>query len=361
VGCGAGPGGLVAAAKQNGAAGRAGAGRHQPAGLALRAANAALATAWRTCVRARATCSRGAGQFDLIVANPPYLVDPAGRTYRNGGGEFGDGPVRAHRRAKASRGCARAGGWCCTPAPPSSTAATRCSNRWNGRLWTCAAGRWRYRELDPDVFGEELLTAGLCARRAHRRRGAGGAEASMRILGIGESNDLAAMYHGLVRRGHEVRVCVEDPAYRDVYAGMLDIVDDWEAELGWVREAGEDGIVLFESARKGERRTAAARRLPGDRRQRASATGWRPTATSASRCCARPACARRPATASPTSNPRGLRARKGGRYVLKFNGADSAAHAQLHRRDGGRLATCWRCWALEQAHGGSRRCPSTSC
>ena len=25
------------------------------------------------------------GQFDFIVANPPYLVDPAGRTYRDGG------------------------------------------------------------------------------------------------------------------------------------------------------------------------------------------------------------------------------------------------------------------------------------
>ena len=34
----------------------------------------------------------------------------------------------------------------------------------------------------------------------------------MRFLGVGESNDLAAMYHGLASRGHEVRVYVEDPA-----------------------------------------------------------------------------------------------------------------------------------------------------
>jgi phosphoribosylamine--glycine ligase len=74
----------------------------------------------------------------------------------------------------------------------------------------------------------------------------------MRILGIGESNDLAAMYHGFVRRGHAVRVVVEDPAYRDVHAGLLDIVDGWERELGWVREAGADGLVLFETARHGD-------------------------------------------------------------------------------------------------------------
>ena len=43
----------------------------------------------------------------------------------------------------------------------------------------------------------------------------------MRFLGIGEYNDLAAMYHGLARRGHQVRVHVEDPSCRDIHAGML--------------------------------------------------------------------------------------------------------------------------------------------
>ena len=59
----------------------------------------------------------------------------------------------------------------------------------------------------------------------------------MRFLGIGESNDLAAMYHGLLLRGHEVKVFVEDEACRDVYAGMLDFVPDWRAELGSNRSA----------------------------------------------------------------------------------------------------------------------------
>jgi phosphoribosylamine--glycine ligase len=75
----------------------------------------------------------------------------------------------------------------------------------------------------------------------------------VRFLGIGESNDLAAMYHGLAQRGHEVRVFVEDPTCRDIFAGMLEQTDDWERELGWLRsKEDEQGIVLFESAGKGE-------------------------------------------------------------------------------------------------------------
>ena len=73
----------------------------------------------------------------------------------------------------------------------------------------------------------------------------------MRILGIGESNDLAAMYRGFADRGHEVRVFVGEAAWRDVHAGLLDFTDDWERELGWVRAAGEQGLVLFESASRG--------------------------------------------------------------------------------------------------------------
>lgn len=73
----------------------------------------------------------------------------------------------------------------------------------------------------------------------------------MRFLGIGQTNDLAAMYRGLMRRGHEVRVHVENAAYRDIFAGMLDFTEDWQAELGWLRQAGHDGVILFESASHG--------------------------------------------------------------------------------------------------------------
>src|SRR5688500_5930542 len=74
----------------------------------------------------------------------------------------------------------------------------------------------------------------------------------MRFLGIGEYCDLADMYHRLQTSGHDVRVFTESPSSRDVFRGMLRLVPDWQTQLGWIREAGDDGIVLFESAVKGE-------------------------------------------------------------------------------------------------------------
>ena len=74
----------------------------------------------------------------------------------------------------------------------------------------------------------------------------------MKFLGIGEYCDLGAMYIRLVEAGHEVKVYVESPDYQDVYAGMLNFTPDWRNELEWIREAGRDGIILFESATKGD-------------------------------------------------------------------------------------------------------------
>jgi phosphoribosylamine--glycine ligase len=146
----------------------------------------------------------------------------------------------------------------------------------------------------------------------------------VRFLGVGESNDLGAMYHGLAQRGHEVKVFVEDQASRDVYAGMLDFTPDWRGELGWLREAGDDGIVLFESAVKGEEQDALRReglqviggsalgdRLEADREfgQQVLRGIGLPTAPS-----------HRFGDYGAAIDF--LRA-KGGRYVLKFNGAHS--------------------------------------
>ena len=74
----------------------------------------------------------------------------------------------------------------------------------------------------------------------------------MRFLGIGEYCDLGAMYIRLIEAGHEVKVCVENADYHNVYAGMLNFTQDWRKELDWIREAGQDGIILFESATKGK-------------------------------------------------------------------------------------------------------------
>ena len=73
----------------------------------------------------------------------------------------------------------------------------------------------------------------------------------MKFLGIGEYCDLGAMYTRLAESGHEVKVYVENPYYQDVYEGLLSFTPDWRSELDWIRQAGCEGIILFESANKG--------------------------------------------------------------------------------------------------------------
>lgn len=67
----------------------------------------------------------------------------------------------------------------------------------------------------------------------------------MRFLGIGETNQLGSMYLDLMRRGHQVKVFIEDEAARDTLAGLVEIVTDWKNYLD------KDTIVLFESAKDG--------------------------------------------------------------------------------------------------------------
>ena len=73
----------------------------------------------------------------------------------------------------------------------------------------------------------------------------------MRFLGIGDSNDLLGLYLQLDRQGHEVRVHVRDPEAADVGRGLVTLVEDWRGELQWIRAAGRDGVLLFETAGDG--------------------------------------------------------------------------------------------------------------
>ena len=154
VGCGAGPGGILAA--------RIGA-QARPALLlsdinarALRfaAANAAQA-GWASAQLLQGDLYAPVqGDLDLIVANPPYLNDGAQRTYRHGGGRWGEAlSVRIVReglprlapggRLVLYTGVAMADG-----VDPLLEALRP--------LLALQDWPWRYRELDPDVFGEEL-------------------------------------------------------------------------------------------------------------------------------------------------------------------------------------------------------------
>ena len=80
----------------------------------------------------------------------------------------------------------------------------------------------------------------------------------MRVLGVGETCDLGALYLSLAGEGHEVRVAVSHPLAQGTMAGLVDIVPDWRAQLDWV---GADGVILFESVSEGfgERQDALRR------------------------------------------------------------------------------------------------------
>jgi phosphoribosylamine--glycine ligase len=66
------------------------------------------------------------------------------------------------------------------------------------------------------------------------------------------------MYLRLTKAGHEVKISIAEPLCQGTLAGMVQRVDDWRSELTWIREAGEDGIVLFENVadRRGESQDA---------------------------------------------------------------------------------------------------------
>lgn len=94
------------------------------------------------------------GTWDLIIANPPYLNDGKERLYRHGGGRWGEALsariVRegVQRLSRGGRLVLYTGAVMVEGRDPLLEAL---------RPHLDAAGHpWSYREMDPDVFGEEL-------------------------------------------------------------------------------------------------------------------------------------------------------------------------------------------------------------
>jgi len=96
------------------------------------------------------------GQFDLIVSNPPYLIDAAHRIYRHGGGALGhDLSLRILCEALDRLS---AGGRL-TLYTGSAVVDGRDIFRRKAEAVVAERGwDYSYTEVDPDVFGEELST-----------------------------------------------------------------------------------------------------------------------------------------------------------------------------------------------------------
>jgi methylase of polypeptide subunit release factors len=95
-----------------------------------------------------------AGPADLIVGNPPYLIDPQRRAYRHGGGSLG---IELSLRI-VEQGLARLGPYG-RLVLYTGTPVIAGTDAFRAALSEALAGRglsFTYEEIDPDVFGEEL-------------------------------------------------------------------------------------------------------------------------------------------------------------------------------------------------------------
>lgn len=156
VGCGSGVGGIALAARGIGSAPVVLADINRDA-LRLAAVNADLASVQAETVESDVL--RGVrGEFDLVIANPPYLVDDAGRVYRDGGGEHGERlALRITREAIDRLSTMSNGGRLLLYTGAAIVDGNDTFlNAVRGQL-SRRCVRYTYEELDPDVFAEELL------------------------------------------------------------------------------------------------------------------------------------------------------------------------------------------------------------
>ncbi|MHC6225623.1 methyltransferase [Pseudomonas sp. X10] len=156
IGCGSGVGALLIASAARHA--QVSAVDINPLALRYTAINAALAGLGNVSVEQSDILDGVSGTFDLIVANPPYMLDAHERLYRHGGGPLGAAlslRILEHALPRLSPGGTLLlyTGVAVVDGQDPFLEAFR--PRLAGPQW-----HWYYRELDPDVFGEQLLEPG---------------------------------------------------------------------------------------------------------------------------------------------------------------------------------------------------------
>jgi len=73
----------------------------------------------------------------------------------------------------------------------------------------------------------------------------------MRILGVGDDLCLGSLYLRLAEEGHDVRVSGGGVDSAGILSGLVERTDEWTAQLPWIRQAGREGVVVFETASHG--------------------------------------------------------------------------------------------------------------
>lgn len=152
IGCGAGPGGIAAALASLDAA--LFLADINPQALAFARANAQLAgLADARFVQSDLFASLQS-RFNLIVSNPPYLVDAGERAYRHGGGALGSN-LSVRIVAESLAHLAPGGRLVLYTGAPIVEGRDPFLDK-VAPLLERAGCNFSYREIDPDVFGEEL-------------------------------------------------------------------------------------------------------------------------------------------------------------------------------------------------------------
>ena len=152
IGCGTGAGAIAIAKRFLGA--EVVAVDINPAALRATALNASLAGVANVTARPSDVLGGVEGMFDLIISNPPFMIDAAERAYRNGGGPLGAGlplacvDAAVERLAPGGALVLFTGAIVIDGEIPFRAEATRRLDE--------AGLAWSYREVDPDVYGEEL-------------------------------------------------------------------------------------------------------------------------------------------------------------------------------------------------------------